>query len=130
MSLHPANVMQMTGQAISHLGSRSPTQRAAILNGFGRTLGDGIIGLQALHLAIRLGAIAPRPTLFRLDHLPAMVQSLYDVADFAAIPTRPQDQAIPARRFEDAAGFDQTIAIRDFASDPGVQRPSLRPFFS
>jgi len=129
MSLQPANVMQMTGQAISHLGSRSPTQRAAILNGFGRTLGDGIIGLQALHLAIRLGAIAPRPTLFRLGHLPAMVQSLYDVADFAAIRTLPQDQATPARRFEDAEGFDQIIDIRDFAFDPDFQRTSMIDFF-
>jgi len=129
MSLQPANVMQMTGQAISHLGSRSPTQRAAILNGFGRTLGDGIIGLQALHLAIRLGAIAPRPTLFRLGHLPAMVQSLYDVADFAAIRTLPQDQATPARRFEDAEGFDQIIDIRDFAFDPDFQQTSMIDFF-
>src|SRR6266436_8313769 len=121
MSLQPANVMQMTGQAISHLGSRSPTQRAAILNGFGRTLGDGIIGLQALHLAIQLGIIAPRPTLFRLSDLPTMIQSLYAVADFAQIRALPQSRATPATKFEGARGFDQdfdhVIDIRDFAFD-------------
>src|SRR5205814_3828275 len=123
------NVMQMTGQATSRLDQRSPAQRAAILNGFGRTLGDGIIGLQALHLAVRLGAIAPRPTLFRLGHLPAMVQSLYDVADFAAIRTLPQDQATPASRFQDAEGFAHVIDIRDFAFDPNFQRTSMIDFF-
>ena len=43
----------------------------AILNGFGRTLGDGVIGLQALLAAQTLGAIGPRPTLFRLPGLPS-----------------------------------------------------------
>ena len=119
--------MQMTRQATSHLGS--PTQRAAILNGFGRTLGDGIIGLQALHLAIRLGAIAPYPTLFRLGHLPNMVQSLYAVADFAAIRTLPPSHATPVTRFEGAEDFDHVIDIRDFAFDPDFQRTSMVDFF-
>jgi Glycosyltransferase family 9 (heptosyltransferase) len=123
------NVMQMTGQATSQLDLRSPTQRAAILNGFGRTLGDGIIGLQALHLAIRLGAIAPYPTLFRLGHLPSMVQSLYDAADFAAIRTLPPSQATPAVSFEGAEDFDHVIDIRDFAFDPDFQRTSMVDFF-
>jgi glycosyl transferase family 9 (putative heptosyltransferase) len=121
--------MQMTGQATSHLGSGSPAPRAAILNGFGRTLGDGIIGLQALHLAIRLGAIAPRPTLFRLGHLPSMVQSLYDVADFATIRTLPPSHAAPAVNFEGAEDFDHVIDIRDFAFDPDFQRTSMVDFF-
>jgi hypothetical protein len=38
----------------------------AILNGFGRSLGDSIIGLQALTLAIEVGMIAPDPVLLRL----------------------------------------------------------------
>jgi hypothetical protein len=123
------DVMQMTGQATSQPGLRSPTQRAAILNGFGRTLGDGIIGLQALHLAIRLGAIAPYPTLFRLCHLPGMVQSLYELADFAAIRTLPSSQAAPAVSFEGAEDFDHVIDIRDFAFDPDFQRTSMVDFF-
>ena len=143
MPLQPVNVMQMAGQAARTSGLRSPAQRVAILNGFGRTLGDGIIGLQALHLAIQLGIIAPRPTLFRLSDLPAMIQSLYAVADFAQIRALPQSRATPATKFEGARGFDQdfdqnfdqvqdfdhVIDIRDFAFDADFQRTSMVDFF-
>jgi Glycosyltransferase family 9 (heptosyltransferase) len=129
MSLQPADGMPMTGRAARQSESRSPTPCVAILNGFGRTLGDGIIGLQALHLAIRLGAIAQYPTLFRLGDLPAMVQSLYGAADFADIDTLPPSHATPAIRFDGARHFDHVIDIRDFAFEPDFQRTSMVDFF-
>jgi hypothetical protein len=69
----------------------------AILNGFGRALGDAIIGLQALHVAIRLGAVPPHPALFRLPGLPSMVEAVHAAADFARIRTLPWDFAAPER---------------------------------
>jgi hypothetical protein len=129
MTSQPANIMQMTAHAASHGRLRSQAPRVAILNGFGRTLGDGIIGLQALHLAISLGAIPPRPTLFRLGDLPAMVQSLYAAVDFAEMRTLPQSHATPATKFEGAQDFDHVIDIRDFAFDPDFQRTSMVDFF-
>lgn len=129
MSLQSADAMPMTGRAARPSELRSPTPRVAILNGFGRTLGDGIIGLQALHLAIRLGAVAQSPTLFRLGDLPPMVQSLYGAADFADIDTLPPGHATPARLFDGARNFDHVIDIRDFAFDPDFQRTSMVDFF-
>jgi hypothetical protein len=87
--------------------------------------------------------IAPRPTLFRLGDLPAMIQSLYAVADFAQIRALPQSRATPATKFEGARGFDQdfdqnfdqvqdfdhVIDIRDFAFDADFQRTSMVDFF-
>src|SRR5262249_22377592 len=108
----------MTTQAIRSYGLQSPTQRVAILNGFGRTLGDGIIGLQALHLSMRLGLIPPRPKLFRLPGLSLMVQSMHAAADFADIRILPMSHATPETRFEGADDFDRVIDIRDFAFDP------------
>jgi hypothetical protein len=119
----------MTEQRGRFSGLRSPAQRVAILNGFGRTLGDGIIGLQALHVAMRLGIIPQQPTLFRLPDLPAMVQSLHAVADFAEVRTLPESDATPAAAFEGAQGFDHVIDIRDFAFDPGFQQTSMIDFF-
>ena len=37
------------------------SQPLAILNGFGRVIGDGIIGLQALRTALDLGVIKGKP---------------------------------------------------------------------
>lgn len=37
--------------------------RVAILNGFGRSLGDSIIGVQALSAALELGALPSHPVL-------------------------------------------------------------------
>src|SRR5262245_26294127 len=105
--------MHMTEQAGRFTGSRSPLQRVAILNGFGRTLGDGVIGLQALHVAMKLGVIPQRPTLFRLPDLPPIVQSLHEVADFADIRVLPNSDATPATAFNGAQGFDHVIDIRD-----------------
>jgi hypothetical protein len=121
--------MPMPGRAARASEWRSPTPRVAILNGFGRTLGDGIIGLQALHLAIQLGTIAQRPTLFRLGGLPALVQSLYGAADFVEVETLPSSHATPARRFDGAGDFNHVIDVRDFAFDPDFQRTSMIDFF-
>ncbi|CCE11767.1 hypothetical protein BRAS3843_810029 [Bradyrhizobium sp. STM 3843] len=108
---------------------RSATPRVAILNGFGRTLGDGIIGLQALHLAIRIGAVPLRPVLFRLPALPPLVQSLYQAANFTEIDTLPPSHAAPDTRFVGARDFDGVVDIRDFAFDPDFQRTSMVDFF-
>lgn len=129
ISLQPANDLAMTGRTASRLGPGAQTQRVAILNGFGRTLGDGIIGLQALHVATQLRAIAPCVTLFRLNDLPAMVQALHAAADIAEIRTLPQSHGTPATRFEGAEGFDQVIDIRDFAFDADFQQTSMIDFF-
>jgi hypothetical protein len=103
--------------------------RVAILNGFGRTLGDGIIGLQALHLSMRLGSIPRRPTLFRLPGLTPMVQSVHAVADFANIGILPISYATPETPFDGATDFDRIIDIRDFAFDADFLRTSMIDFF-
>jgi hypothetical protein len=56
----------------------SARNRAAIgiLNGFGRSLGDSMIGLQALTLAIAGGTVERDPTLLRLPGLPPITREL------------------------------------------------------
>jgi hypothetical protein len=100
-----------------------------ILNGFGRTLGDGIIGLQALHVAIQVGALPSRPVLFRLPDLPAMVRKLYRAADFAEIRPLPWDFATTERRFDPGGAFAGMIELRDFAFDPDFQQMAMIDFF-
>jgi glycosyl transferase family 9 (putative heptosyltransferase) len=101
----------------------------AILNGFGRAMGDAIIGLQALHLAIRLGALPPRPLLFRLPGLPRMVEAVHAAADFADIRTLAWDFATPDRPFDPGEAVARVIDIRDFAFDPEFQRRAMIDFF-
>ena len=101
----------------------------AILNGFGRSLGDGIIGLQALHAAIQVGAVRSRPVLFRLPDLPVMVQALYAAADFAEIRPLPWEFASTERRFDPGDGFAGVIDLRDFAFDPDFQQTAMIDFF-
>jgi glycosyl transferase family 9 (putative heptosyltransferase) len=100
-----------------------------ILNGFGRSLGDGIIGLQALHVAIHVGAVQSQPVLFRLPKLPIMIRALYGVADFAEIRTLPWDFATTGRRFDPGGAFAHMIDLRDFAFDPGFQQTAMIDFF-
>jgi hypothetical protein len=100
-----------------------------ILNGFGRSLGDGIIGLQALHTAIHVGAVQSKPVLFRLPGLPVMVEALYEVADFAEIRPLPWDCATPERRFDPVGAFARVIDLRDFAFDPGFRQTAMIDFF-
>ncbi len=111
-------------------GPSPPDQaRVAVLNGFGRTLGDGMIGLQALQIAIELGALPDRPVLFRLPDLPAMVQAAYAAANFVEVRTLPWDFATPDRAFPAGEKFCRVIDIRDFAFDPDFRRSSMIDFF-
>lgn len=106
------------------------TARLAILNGFGRTLGDSIIGLQALAAARALGAIAGRPVLFRLPGLPPMVEAPYAAAkDLAEVAELPWPASIPAHPYPGAAGFGRVIDLRDFAFDPEFRGGAMIDYF-
>jgi hypothetical protein len=102
----------------------------AILNGFGRTLGDSIIGLQALAAALALGALSAPPVLFRLPGLPPMVQALYaaaaDLADVRDLPWTDETRAQP---FRGSAGFAEVIDMRDFAFDPAFRGVPMIDYF-
>ena len=104
----------------------------AIVNGFGLSLGDSIIGLQALFAAHNLGHL-PRPTLFRRTDCSAMVRALYllaaDFADLADLP--PALSATPPPPLPGAvvAGFARVIDIRDFAFDPEFRGVAMIDFF-
>lgn len=56
-----------------------------VLNGFGLSLGDSLIGLQALYAARALGRVTGRVTLRRGPGLSAMVDALYGLCRFAQI---------------------------------------------
>lgn len=95
-------------------------ERTAVLNGFGRSLGDSLIGLQALHALQALGRMG-RPVLFREDFGNPMVRQIYPLAaDFADVA--------PMADF-DGSGFDRVIDIRDFAFDPGFRGVAMIDFF-
>jgi hypothetical protein len=108
---------------------QSTSTSVAILNGFGRTLGDSIIGLQALSVAIRIGAIPARTTLFRLPHLPLVVQATYEVAEFVRLRTLPWELSTRDRRFDPGGPVGRVIDLRDFAFDPEFQQASMIDFF-
>lgn len=102
----------------------------AILNGFGRSLGDSVVGVQALAAALGLGALPGKPVLFRLPGLSPIVQGLYAAAaDLADIRTLPWDEATPERPFPLAAGFARVIDLRDFAFDPAFRGVAMIDFF-
>jgi len=101
----------------------------AILNGFGRSLGDGIIGLQALSLALAQGSIPAHPVLFRLPGLSPLLEQLYAVAEFAEVRTLPWSDETPARPFALKKNFSRTIELRDFAFDPNFRACSMIDFF-
>jgi hypothetical protein len=109
--------------------SRSDAARTAILNGFGRALGDAVIGLQALYVAAKLGVIPGRPVVYRLPDLPAMVQAVHGAAKFVEVRTLPWDFAKPDTGFAAAGGFGRVIDIRDFAFDPDSRRSSMIDYF-
>lgn len=108
---------------------RADAARVAILNGFGRALGDGIVGLQALHVALRHGAIPPDPVLFRLPGLPPVQQELYAAAGFAEVRTLPWEAATPDVPFPPAAAFARVVELRDFAFDATFRRIAMIDFF-
>jgi hypothetical protein len=102
----------------------------AILNGFGRTLGDSIIGLQALAAARAAGAVAGEVTLFRLPGLGPVMEDVYRVAaDLATVAALPWEEATPGQRFAPAAGFERVIDIRDFAFDPAFRGTAMIDYF-
>jgi hypothetical protein len=101
----------------------------AILNGFGRTLGDSIIGLQALDTARELGLAPARSVLFRLPGLPPLIRQAYEAAEFTEIRDLPWDDALPGRPFAPAQGFDRVLDIRDFAFDPAFRGVAMIDYF-
>jgi hypothetical protein len=104
--------------------------RFAILNGFGRSLGDSIIGIQALAVALETGALPGNPVLFRLPGLSPIVQGAYAAAaGLAEVRTLPWDDATPDRPFASAAGFGRVIDLRDFAFDPAFRGVAMIDFF-
>jgi Glycosyltransferase family 9 (heptosyltransferase) len=101
-----------------------------VLNGFGRTLGDSIVGVQALAAALASSALPGLPVLFRLPGLPAVVQQTYDAAgDLCSVRELPWACETPATPFPPAAGFAHVIDIRDFAFDPGFRGVAMIDFF-
>jgi hypothetical protein len=113
----------------SRLNLKFPNAAHAIINGFGRTLGDSIMGLQALAAAQQLGREG-RPVLFRLPGLPAMVQALYSAAaDMADVVELPWADETPARPFAGAQGFGRVTDIRDFAFDPAFRGVAMIDYF-
>jgi hypothetical protein len=104
--------------------------KIAILNGFGRCMGDTIIGLQALAVACARGVIRPRPTLFRLPGLGPVIDGLYAAAaDIAETRDLPWGDATRKRSFAGAAGFDRVVDIRDFAFDPHFRQVAMIDYF-
>ena len=91
-----------------------------ILNGFGISLGDGIIGLQALFAARQLKAIEGGVVLARIEP-PAkpLVPQLYRLAADLA-------EVVP---MSDAPVSGRVIDIRDFAFDPFFGRVAMIDFF-
>jgi hypothetical protein len=108
------------------------SERVAILNGFGITIGDSIIGLQALRVAQELGAIPGRPLLFRGPSVRPMVEAVYALAaDFAE--TRPFPPGlVPERTLPppwQPDHFAKLVDIRDFAFDPGFRGVAMTDYF-
>jgi len=105
-------------------------QRVAILNGFGRTIGDSVIGLQALHAALTLGALAPMPVLYRLSGFAPLVEATHRAAaDFCDIRDLPWRFALREQDFPDAGRFAGCIDIRDFAFDPNFRGVAMIDYF-
>lgn len=91
-----------------------------ILNGFGISLGDGIIGLQALFAARAIGGIEGKVVLGRTEPLAKpLVPQLYRLAtDFADIVA-----------MSEAPLSGRVIDIRDFAFDPFFAQVAMIDFF-
>jgi hypothetical protein len=112
------------------VGATGQAGSTAILNGFGRSLGDSIIGLQALTLAPEAGTIAPDPVLLRLPGLPTITRRLYDAACYiASVETLPWADEKPGPPPGVAGRFDRVIDLRDFAFDPEFRGIAMIDFF-
>jgi hypothetical protein len=91
-----------------------------ILNGFGISLGDGIIGLQALHAARRLRAFDGGVRLARIEpRAKPLVPQLYALATDLA-------EVVP---MVEAPDRGRVIDIRDFAFDPLFAKVAMIDFF-
>ena len=99
------------------------TGRLAILNGFGRSLGDSLVGLQALSVAQTLAAM-PVPVLVRRHYGRPLVDQMYKLADFAEVTNVPDD--LPDTAPE---GSGEVIDMRDFAFDPAFCATSMIDYF-
>lgn len=105
-------------------------QRLAILNGFGRTLGDSVVGLQALHAAHSLGLLTRRAVLFRLVMQSPVIEDVYALASgLAEIRELPWADATPDRPFAGAADFAEVLDLRDFAFDPAFHGTAMIDYF-
>ncbi len=103
-----------------------------ILNGFGISLGDGIIGLQALFAARAMGAIAGKVVLGRTEpQAKPLVPQLYRLAtDFAEImPMAAVPVSGPVSGPVFGPVFGNLIDIRDFAFDPFFAQVPMIDFF-
>ena len=103
----------------------------AIVNGFGLSLGDSLIGLQALSAAQTLGHMPPRPTLIRRTDCRPMVKALYPLAaDFAEVVDLPDGlSASPPLPASVTAGYERVIDMRDFAFDADFHGVAMIDFF-
>ena len=97
--------------------ARPDRHRTAILNGFGRQIGDAVIGLQALQVAQARGLVPPDPVLLRLPGLPPMVEAVHR-AFGTEIRDLPWAAEAPGAAFADAVAFGRCVDLRDFAFDP------------
>ena len=99
-------------------------RRPAILNGFGMTLGDSVIGLTALEAALAAGVIEGRPILVRKPLFGRrLVNALYEAAAaLADVTWFPYRAARPPP-------FETRIDIREFAFDPAFREVSMIDFF-
>ncbi|MDA8052311.1 MAG: hypothetical protein M0002_20295 [Rhodospirillales bacterium] len=106
-------------------GGHRIERRLAVLNGFGMTLGDGVIGLSALSAARAAGALGERrlvlvrKPLFGRRLINALYVAARPLADTVWFPYR----AARPRPFEDR------IDIREFAFDPAFRRVAMIDYF-
>lgn len=99
--------------------------RLTVINGFGMTLGDSVIGLSALSAALSSGALGSRrPLLVRKPLFGRrLVNALYRLAapfaDVAWLPYRAE------ARFP----YETRVTMREFAFDPAFRGVSMVDFF-
>ncbi len=88
-----------------------------------------MIGLQALDIALRVGAVSRWPVLFQLASLPPAVRALNQLFDNVELRTLPDEFAKPDRAFANENGFRGVIDLRDFAFAPDFQCAPMIDFF-
>ena len=100
----------------------------AILNGFGRTLGEGILGLQALKIAVDDGHLGPGLSLMRADGVPGVVEAMYRYArGFAPVAYVPHLEDMPGAISDTTTG--EVLDLRGFLEDPGFRSVSMIDYF-